>query len=688
MPPEIATKTSKVLRSSDAELVYWIDTENKRWLDAQEEERDRYFQALRAFMDIQNGSWPDRERAELLASGRHANSINIAKQKMETLSGSLLSEEYDYSFEPVDVDRNTLTNDIKHWYYQDKEQYNYSSADRDTNMSGLLHSGTQELYIDYKMRRTGALAFRTCLDATVLKDPYWQTSDIKEWRRGIKHGWYTAKGMIDKWHTNDPQIQTLALSEELGGLRYERGDDVEWNKEVPRLYGSKNLVIEYRWLEEFQTTRLHMQLPSGDWIALPLDIKEDEVRDIMAQFQVESWEAIREYPYEDDVLFYAIVTPDVSRTAILGKGKHPIQTGTLGWPRFSATRMSGIEKGMFEYILDIQRTFNYRQSKIDDVIASAAAGATAYDKGKIDKNTARRLEKDKTRPDAMIGVDGDPNNVFGLLPVQQVPEHLFREVNNLVDLFDRVSPIVPALEGATTPDESGILFELRHAVAKLGTLRLLQNWQQFLMDKAEMWYNQACLTYKGIYRKIPRVDAGGDVEFNAPDYREGSKVYINSVEDLPRARVIVGLKRSSPTEQMSKRLQLFDMNKIFSAHPELFKSEIRATNHELLKTLDLEPAQKEYYEFLFEIQKEIDLIEELARLETGKANIANSKVITEQAKAMLQGLTQQAQARTQPRAPAREAVSPAMPPRQPAAPAEPRPGTISPVETSRGQFQP
>jgi hypothetical protein len=703
-PPSIATKTpSKVLRSSNAELVYWIDQENKRWLDAQSAERARYYDAMKAYLDIDNQSWPDKERQQLAAQGRHATSINIAKQKMETLSGSLLSEEYDFNFEPVDVDKDTLTRDIKHWYYQDKEQYNYSAADDATNMSGLLHSGVQEMYIDYKMRRTGAIAFRHCLEGSVLKDPYWQTDDYRDWRRAIKHGWYTASEIMDKWHTTDPQIQTLVDSEKLGGLRYESGDDVTWNKEAPILWGSKHLVIEYRWLETFKATRLHAHMPDGSWLALPLKIKEDEVREVMQRFQIQSWEEIREYPYEDDILYYAICVPDVSRTAILSKGRHPVQTGHIGFYNFSATRFQGIEKGMFEFVLDIQRTFNYRMSKIDDLISSAAGGASAYDKNKIDKGTARRLEKDKTRPDAMIPVDGEPNNVFALLPVQPVPEHLFREVNNLIDLFDRVSPVVPALEGAASAQESGILFELRHAVAKLGTLRLLRNWQQFLMHKAEGWYNQAAITYKGVYRRIPKVDGAGDVEFNVPDYQMGimgdaQKIYVNSVEDLPRAQVIVGLKRSSPTEQMAKRLQIMDLNKIFSAHPELFKSEIRATNHELIQTLELEPAQKEYYNMMFEVQKEIDLLEEFARLEAAKSAIMNNKVMTQQATAMLQGIEQRMQQMQggQPQAP--QQSSPEMPQggeagggggAMPPPPGATQEVTVNPaIETFRGTFQP
>lgn len=687
--PEIAAKTpSKVLRSSDAELVYWIDSENKKWLDAQSSERTRYYESMKAFLDLNSESWPDKERKELIAQGRHATSINIAKQKMETLSGSLLSEEYDFNFDPVDVDKNTLTNEIKNWYYQDKDQYNYGAADVSTNMSGLLHSGTQEMYIDYKLRRTGAIAYRHCLDGSVIKDPYWQTDDYLDWRRAIKHGWYTASEMIEKWDVSDNFVKTMADSEKLSGYQYESGDNVSWNKDAPVQWASKHLVLEYRWLETFKATRLYAKLPNGEWLALPLKIKEDEVREVMARFGLTSWEDIHEYPYNDDILYYAICSPDVSKTAIFSKGRHPVQSGHIGFYTFSSTRYQGIEKGMFEFILDIQRTFNYRMSKIDDIIASAAGGASAYDKNKIDVATARRLERDKTRPDAMIPVDGSPKDVFSLLPIQQVPEHLFREVNNLVDLFDRVSPVVPALEGAASSQESGILFELRHAVAKLGTLRLLYNWQQFLMHKAEGWYNQAAITYKGIYRRIPRVDGAGDVEFNAPDFNQyGQKIYVNSVEDLPRARVIISLKRSSPTEQMSKRLQLFDMNKIFSANPELFKSEIRATNHQLLQTLDLEPEQREYYNMLFEVQKQIDLLEEFSRLEGAKSAIANNKVMTQQATAMLKGIEDR-MAKAQGGVQVPQQASPEMPSMPSQMPSSEETQNVETVETPRGSFQP
>jgi len=291
---------------------------------------------------------------------------------------------------------------------------------------------------------------------------------------------------------------------------------------------------------------------------------------------------------------------------------------------------------------------------------------------------------------------------MSIVPTNPIPENIFRDFASILDMFDRVLPVTPALEGAATSQESGILFEMRHAVTKLGTYRLYKNWQQFLNDKAEAWYNQAGITYKDIYRKVKRTDASGFVEFNKVDYRNGQRVYINSIEQLPRAEVNVHLANSSPTEQMSKRLQLFDMNKIFAANPELFKPQIRVVNHELLKTLDLSPEEKEYQNMLFEIQKQIDVVEEFTKLEGLKSSIAQSKAATAQSQAMVMQLNaQMAQATGQAAGPP-ESVTPAgpqlPPPEEAAQGALPPEGFVSEgepagaagqaINTSRGSFQP
>ena len=698
----INTKTSKRMRSSDGEFVNFVEDRHRRWLDAHADSRKRMYDAIEAFLDINGGMWPQAERDELTRLGRHAVSINIAKQKMETLNGSLMSEKFDFDYDAIDMDDNSLVESIKHWYYADKDQYNYEAADSQTNMSGLLHSGTQQMYIDYDIRRTGAIGFRHLRDGSVLKDPYWQDNEAKNWREAMIDGYMTPGQMIEEFETNSAEVKKLADQDLWTGQNYEPDDNVRIWEDVPKRDGSRYLVTEYRWMEKLRTTRLHVKLPDGEWFALPLKAKEDQVRDFLEYHNL-SWYDIQEFPYEDNILYYGITSPDLAAVApdlIFVRGKHPTQPGMIGLFNFSATRMFGIDKGMFEYILDINRTLNYRQSKMDDIIASAAAGATLVDKTKVGGDDGvRKISQNKTRPDYVHGVDGDPSNVASLFPVGQVPEHIFRQVNELIGLFDRVSPVTPALEGAASSDESGVLFEMRHAVTKLGTMRLYENWRQFLMDKAEAWYNQAQITYQGLYRKIPRNDGMGDVEFNVPAFRDGpsgrQKVYINSIDELPRARVIVRLSKSSPTERMARRIELFDTTKMLSAHPELFKAEIRILTNDLIATIERTPEEQVKLNRIQTLQEMRDILEIFTQIEQLKASGMEAQAMQMQLQQMLQNVQAQLQGGGGAQGPSQGAPEqarsanmqlPASQEELERGPAETEPGQA--VQTYRGQFEP
>ena len=661
------TKTSLKMRSSDGEFVRWLEDKHTRWMRYHMASRKRLYEVLDAFMDINGGMWPEKERAELLAAERHATSINIAKQKMETLSGSLMSEKFDFDFRPLDMEENSLVESIKYWYYADKDQYKYGLADGQTNMSGLLHSGVQGMFIDYDIRRTGAISFKHYPDGTVLKDPYWQDNINRNWREAMINGYLTPSQMLEKFEVKRDSIRKLAEADFYLGEEYGTSDDIRAWQNLPKREGSRFLVTEYRWLELFKTTRLHAQLKDGEWFAFPLNVKENQIRDFLERMEL-SWMDVREFPYEDNILYYSIISPDLTGLEpdlVFVRGRHPIQCNCIGLFQFSSNRMMGIDKGVFEYILDLNRTLNYRQSKIDDVIASAASGMTLVDKNKVGGDSGlQKIKQNKTRPDYVHGVDGSPENVAALFPVGQVPEHLFREINNIVEFFDRACPVTPALEGAATRDETGVLLELRHEITKLGTLRLFNNWQQFQMDKAEAWYNQAQIQYKDLYRKVPDATGLGFIEFNSPAFRtmaDGSraKVYINSISDLPRAQVTVKLSKSSPSKRMAKRLELNDTVKMLSAHPEIFEVEIRVLFNDLMSTIERDPEDQMKLERVQSLQEVRDIIRLFSEIEGLKAQGMEAKATQEQLKGMMQNLQSKMQQPGQGQSGAPEQFTPA-----------------------------
>ena len=632
-------KTPMRIRSSDYEKVREIERINSSWVDADAANRERLFDNLRMYMDIDGGSWNREDLAELRRLDRHPISIPIAAQKIRTLAGSIQSEKFDFEYQPLNVKESTLTKGIKHWYYADKEQYNYSYTDNRTLIRGLNMLGIDEMGIRYDIRKTGGIGFFPNLPGTVIKDPYWWSDDLKDWKRAIKHAWLTAQEQLDHFEISDPQLEQRAYMDKRGGEQYEPLGDVDFLESVPHTYGSKLLVIEYRWLEPFKTTRLYGKVGSK-WIPFPLEIDEAETRKWKNFYGIKNAEDIREYPYEDEVLKFTTICPQGTNALLAREVVHDVQCGFIGFFPFSACREMGVDKGVMDAYKDIQRTLQFRESKKDDILSSVGTGQMAVDKNALEAGQIDELKQNITKADYVMEVDGDPSKVFGKLPIGEVPQSIWQDIMGMIDLFDRVSPVTPSLEGAATKDESGVLFEMRHAVTKLGVLIYYDNWQNYQMWKAEAWYNQARITYKGLHEEIPLSDKPGTMEFNSP---VGNGQYLNSVADLPRARVVVTLSKSSPTEQASKRFMYFDMAKMLSANPEAVIEQFRLVMNKMIETTEMTPDERKEFEVLKELQSQNDIIKLLTERESLLSTMFQSKVGQAQAQQMLKQMQQSLQ---------------------------------------------
>jgi len=682
-------KTAKKYRSSGHEQVKHLQSLHTKWIEAEQPSRDRMFAALKAYFDIAGGSWPEDSLAEMNRQNRHPSSVPIAPQKINTLAGSILSEKLDFDFMTQELEKSHLIRNIKPLYYYDKEQNDYQFSARKTCIRGLIHLGIEEIGVRYDIRPTGSIFFEPRLPGYVHLDPYWRSDRLKDLKRAMKDAWMTADEILEHFQINNPDLERWASLDAIGGEDYRRIENVDDYKDTPTRDGSKFLVVEYRWLEQIRTTRLYMTIPGGDIIPLPLNAKEEDVRKFMSMFMVESAEEVNEYPYEDQVLKYSVICPDGSTEPIVEEEVHPIQCGYIGYFPFSSCREMGIHKGVMEAYLDIQRTINYREAKKDDIIASAGVGAMIVDKNKIGTNPSKMMKEiaeNKTRPDYVCGIDGSPEGAFGLFPSGNVPGDVWRDILQLIDYLDRVGPVTPALEGASEKGESGVLFQMRHAVTKLGTLVFYDNWLQHEEDKCEAWYNQAQITYKGIYMKVPNTNGPGEIELNTPI---GNGMYGNAIDMLPRAKIIATLSKESPTEQMSKRAMYYDMAKMLSANPEASLPQFRRVINKMIETIELTPEERRNFKVISDIQEQNDIIRLLSERETMIAQMMQGKVQSEQAKAMLQQMNQQlmqAMGGQQPQQPEEPYVGEEtqLPEQEPAL--QERPGGS--VETMRGDFAP
>lgn len=639
----MATETPyRVLRSSNADFIKEVDRMHDEWLKALDQQLNRMWENFGMYMPIDGSSWDETAYTKLINEDRHPVSIDIASRKIDSLAGSILAEKWDFDYKPVAGDPSTLSRGIKNWYYADKEQFNYAQSEARAMIAGLVHSACEEIGIDYSIRRSGAISFWCNNPGAVLKDPTWQSDLHRDWKRAIKRGYFTCQEIIDKWETNDPYIREQARLEKTGGQTYGAVSNLDVFRHSPKTWGSKNLVLEYRWMERSKTTRLWGRVgeaPYDDWIVLPENAKSrEEVELLMQLYGIANYDDLKELPDETEKLKMMICSPNLSRTAILFNDDHDIQCGSIGFFWFSACHWMGIDKGIMDAMKDVQRTLNYRESKKDDIIAHLAANAMAIDVDKLDSNvnSFEDVKRNVTKPGFMMGVRGDPKNAITPIAHGDIPPAILSDIASFIDLFDRVSPVTPALQGTAEQGDSGVLYEMRHAVTKLGTLVFYRNWQQQLENKAEAWYYQAPITYKGLYRTIKDQDTGQMIEFNSPAYIGDKKFYRNNLEMLPRSLVIVTLRKDSPTESVAIRGMLYDITKILAAHPDLFKNEIRVIVNKILGTIEMEPEEKRKVEMLGKLQEFADMLEILTRMEGLKATTMQARVMQAQATATLQ----------------------------------------------------
>jgi len=146
-------------------------------------------------------------------------------------------------------------------------------------------------------------------------------------------------------------------------------------------------------------------------------------------------------------------------------------------------------------------------------------------------------------------------------------------------------------------------------------------------------------------------------------------------------------------------MELFDLTKVLSAHPELFKNQIRILTNDMIDTMERTPEERQKIKQMGLLEEMRDVIEILSQIEQLKANGLNAQVLQSQAQAMLSQMESQMQG--QQGAAAEPSLSRALPegggqpsgqpggaPPQPeqSGPSTSQPGT--PVQTRRGNFQP
>jgi len=551
----------EILRSSDYDLITRVTAEFERAREADHFNRERCYTNWRAYFAIEGGQWPFEDIRKLNDVNRHAAQFNIIGPKVDTLAGELLNEKYDYDFRPVEGPRDSNVDAVNNTWHADKELCRYNEQIDQVVRDGLVYSGDLKMMISHKFNSMGNIYFKRVDPGFLVRDPYWYSDDDSECEKAWEVFHMDAIKIKRDYGVSNPIIdQAVEMLQRFGGDFSHPDENFNQRMQLQSI-GHLYRVIEYHWMETFNTTRIVGQKTDGSnrWIPFPITDDDDRREQFMIQNLIDP-ETMMAANYEDKIHKFAIVCPQVSQTQVLRQGMGKIQCKRLPYFQFTSNRAFGKNKGIVDDIIDIQETINKRESKLTDLVSTATGGGKLANRD-LFKTPDERSEfvKRANDPSYVGWVDGDEltnNRALHYLNTNTYPSTLINQLDRMWDVIDRVSKVPAAMSARSeSANESGILLARKLAVARLGNVTLFNRLKAFKHDIGEAYFEQWPWAYTGEYREFATRDGKHKTVLNERVFNEAEgRWYIrNRPDQVPRCTVIVTEKPSSPSIAMGKQ---------------------------------------------------------------------------------------------------------------------------------------
>jgi len=173
------------------------------------DEREEMERMWAMYSGFNHGQWLKESVAQLKAANRHISQYNIVRGKVINLAGSIVKNNFDIDFVPVDREVSHITRMIKGIFYSDKEMMDWNTEHLQVILDGLIHVGVEEMFISDKYNILGNIGFRRCMPGSILLDPHWKTHKSED----MKQLWKVAylkpeerKGLLLKRFTKNCRI--------------------------------------------------------------------------------------------------------------------------------------------------------------------------------------------------------------------------------------------------------------------------------------------------------------------------------------------------------------------------------------------------------------------------------------------------------------------------------------------------
>lgn len=630
------------ITSADHERMLLINNEFEEAVRSQIHNIRRSENNWRHYFAVYDGQHKFRDLEQLHNENRQAEFFNIIEPKVDTLAGALSSEEFDVDYKPIEGPRNSLTEAVTGSWYSDKDLCHYEKQIANVIKNGLVYRGDLKMMRSRRYNPLRNIAFKEVQPGYLLRDPYWDTDDDRDCMKAWEIYYMDAVQLQQTFKAKGPAVESAAMHLKKMGGEYR---NFMWDKNLADaalqgvsgsyrgIRGHLFKVIEYHWMEIINTKRI-MGLKMGDnsqrWINFPIT-NDDAAREAyMIQNDIDP-NTMMITPYEDRIHHTEIICPELNGDGMLEGGISKIQPKRLPYFHFSANRAGGLDKGIVDNLIDLQENINSGEMKIKNSINTAGGG------GKLASNevwdtTDKQSKFKENMSDPSYVEFCDPDDIkdaIGYIDQNVYHPEIFRQIERMYDVVDRISKVPAAMDAMSeNSGESGVLFDRKLQVSRMGLITLISRLKEFRKNIAEAYYEQWQLEYNGPERMMSSFDNKYNVTLNKRVYSPSDgKIYIqNRPAMVPRCNVIVTESPASPTRKMRDRALNADMlDRAMQVNPEMAGVFFRG----LVKTLDQDDdlkAKTEAFMLMMDVRDRKRIETEISTLEATDKQAVLAKV--------------------------------------------------------------
>lgn len=624
--------------SLNQDKVFDLLSRFNRKKDYFQRDRDRFIEIASMYWGIDYGMYPDFVVRRLIEEGRQPTQIYMMAQKLDGLRGSLLHNQLDINFVPVEGSADQASLMLQDMYYSDKDLMNWDETYDIFLRDFLIQYGVERLIVSSSEHPLGNIKFQYENPINIFPDPGWKTPFWKDLRDLDKVGFYTPDELKRIYPDMAEEIEGTRMREyfekrgEISVQEYGVHETGMPYKELETKWGQRHRVIEHHYMED----------ESVYW--------EHNVRDGVVPFpetgkpnqSQEDLEQKKRYAEQnglgpDDIAFikirrsrYKVLTgvPTLSSHLVLADDYGREQVGALPFFINGPFKMGAQYRGVGDILKDLQLNTNKYVRMMQEILDRSARGAMWVDPNIVgnDPVRMRQVETNWNRSDAKLwtepGVLEMGKRYVQEFPSSHIPNDLMFFNNLMGQYADSQSYQTPAAEGQSEHSrESGKLYQSKYEATVVARGAIDRALEQHQRNKAEAYLRQAKITYAGVQREFSTRD--GKQKFFV-NYKTEEGV-VNDLGKLRRHRVILTPSQQGIDVRVSQRSMLAELKQ--STRDPL----MAATYDEgIIDTLNMTDDKKAEAKKNIEITKELERVRKQAELMQIRQMLAQAGVQQQQ----------------------------------------------------------